>query len=671
MKRFTIHFGGILFFLAANFLQAQIELPAIIGSNMVLQQETLAPIWGKAVPNQSVSIKTSWGVIAKTLAGSDSLWKVKIKTPKAGGPYEIKILTESDTVVLTNVMIGEVWICSGQSNMEMPLEGWQPDTFVEGSDEAIKNSTNSKIRFFTVTRSVSDKPEINCKGTWTESNPETAARFSATAYFFGKKLYDELKIPIGLIHTSWGGTPIESWISGKRISQVDQYKFILEEIQKGKEELQTLNAWLNTKPIIDISKSAKETRWQNLHFNDSTCSAIDFDDNRWREMNLPGFWENSEVGIFDGVVWFRKKIEIPKTWLNQELVLELGPIDDMDAAYVNGEKVGGYEIDGFYKTDRIYSIRSELIKEKTLTIAVRVIDNQGGGGLWGLPEQLKLHPKNSYENISLTGNWKYLPVAEYKDEKFYVFGDFGEVYKDRPQLSSELSAYSPTTLYNGMIYPLIPFAVKGAIWYQGEANTSNPELYKTLLPLMISNWRDDWQQKNFSFYFAQIAPYNYGNSVQSQKLREAQLVSLSVPKTGMAVTLDIGDTVNIHPAKKKEIGFRLAFWALVKDYGKKIPYSGPLYTSMKKTKERIIVSFKYADGLQIKLSNGKNNFQIAGADSIFKDAVIEIKGKTVIVSSPEIEEPVAVRYCWRNTSEATLFNKAGLPASSFRTDSWK
>ena len=670
MKQSTIILLVIISFFSVNAFQAQIKLPSIFSNNMVLQQKINASIWGKADPDKIVYVKTNWGVVAQTVAGADSLWKVKIKTPKAGGPYEIQIQTEGDTVLFKNVMIGEVWICSGQSNMEMPLEGWPPDAPVEGSEEAIKNSTNSNIRFFTVTRSISDKPEYDCNGIWEESNPQTAAQFSATAYFFGKKLYDDLKIPIGLIHTSWGGTPIEAWISGKKISLVEQFKSILENIQKGKEELQALNIWLNAKPIIDISKRENESRWQNLHFNDNTCSAIEFDDSRWKDMKLPCGWENTEVGNFDGVVWFRKQIEIPDAWLNKELILELGPIDDMDETYINGERIGGYEIEGYWNTNRIYPIRAELIRGKSINISIRVIDYQGGGGLWGSSEQLNIHPKNSSETISLAGNWKYLPVAEYADEKFYSFGSFNEEYNNRPKLSFAFSAYSPTTLYNGMISPLIPFAVKGAIWYQGESNTGYPEQYKTLLPLMISNWREDWQNINFPFYFVQIAPFDYGESVQSQQLRESQFLSLSTPHTGIAVTLDLGDTKNIHPAKKKEVGERLALLAEAKDYGIKVEYSGPVYLSMKKSGTKLILSFKHAEGMYVRLSNEKNNFQIAGADSIFKKATVEIKGKNLVITSPEIADPVAVRYCWDNTSEATLFNKSGLPASSFRTDSW-
>lgn len=660
----------IVFFLTFISVQAQVKLPAVFGSNMVLQQKTSTPIWGKAAPNLIVAVNANWGATAKTVAGSDSLWKVKIKTPKAGGPYKLQIIADHDTITFTNVMIGEVWICSGQSNMEMPLEGWT-DAPVEGSADAIKNSTNSNIRFFTAAHWVSDKPEFDCKGSWSESNPETAAKFSATAYFFGEKLYDELKIPIGLIHASWGGTPIEAWTSGKAISKVDQYKNIFENIEKGHAEFQALKDWLNAKPIIDVSKREKNTRWQNLQFDDSTCSAVQFNDSSWKEMNLPRDWENSEVGNFDGALWFRKKVEIPESWINKELILELGPIDDIDLTYVNGQKVGGYEAEGFWKTNRIYSVPAELVNERMLTVAVRVIDYGGGGGVWGLPEQLKLHPKNFEEKVSLAGNWKYLPVAEYANEKFYVYGASGKEFYKRPHVSFDYSANSPTTLYNGMIAPLIPYAVKGAIWYQGEANTDQPELYKTLFPLMISNWREDWQQKNFSFYFVQIAPFEYGPVIESQKLREAQLETLRIHGTGMAVTLDIDDSENIHPAKKKEVGERLALWALAKDYGKKLICSGPLYKSMKRVKNKIIITFDHADGLRLIPINSKNNFQIAGEDSVFKNAVVEIKRNTVVVSSLEITDPVAVRYCWGNTTAATLFNKVGLPASSFRTDSWK
>lgn len=647
----------------------QIIMPAIFSDNMVLQQKSFVPIWGKAKPNTKVKIETTWKQFAETKVNEDGNWVVKIKTPKAGGPYEMKIVLDDTSIVYKNVLIGEVWLCSGQSNMEMPLEGWPPRDTIFGSAQEIKNAENPNIRFFTVTRAISNKPEFNCEGTWVESNSETAARFSATAYFFGKKLYNELKVPIGLIHSSWGGTPVEAWTSKKYISQVDVYKQIVEQLDKSKDEISKLKEWLNTKPVIDVRM--KEEKWKGLDFQDSMCQNIDFNDSNWRQMTLPTNWERTELGNFDGVVWFRKKIEIPESWINKELILELGPIDDMDVTYVNGIKVGGYEAEGYWQIDRIYTISADLVKDKYLTIAVRVIDTQGGGGIWGAKEKMKIYPKDSNEIISLAGNWNYLPVAEYSGGKFYVFGALNEEFYNRPKLSVDLSSNTPSALYNAMIAPLIPYKIKGVIWYQGESNTGNPELYKTTFPLMIKNWREDWGQ-NFSFYYVQIAPYNYGEQTPSQKLREAQLKTLSVPKTGMAVTLDIGNPQNIHPGNKKDVGERLALWALAKDYNKKVVYSGPIYKSMKTVKDRIELTFDYVDGgLVIKERNGENNFLIAGEDKVFKKAQVKVVGKKLIVTNPEIKNPVAVRYCWDNTSEATLFNKAGLPASSFRTDNWE
>ncbi|MBI1938353.1 MAG: glycosyl hydrolase family 2 [Ignavibacteriales bacterium] len=665
----------VFFFLMAIVLmvnaQNKIEMPAIFSDNMVLQQKSLAPFWGKAKPGEKVFIKTGWGASANTKAGDDSLWQTKIRTPKAGGPYEIKIQIGDSAIVYKNVMTGEVWICSGQSNMEMPLEGWPPNDTISGASQEIPNANYPAIRLFTVTRAYSTEQQFNCTGSWTECSQQTAAHFSATAFFFGKKLYEELKVPIGLIHTSWGGTPVEAWTSGKYLSQIEKYKTILSLLDESKTEFVKLKNWLAEKPVIDMNGKNGESQWMNLDFEDSVCSSANYNDSLWKEMNLPRNWENTEVGNFDGVIWFRKKIEIPENWINKELVLELGAIDDMDATYANGMKVGGYEKDGFWQTDRVYAVPAEVVKEKFVTIAVRVMDNQGGGGIWGAAEKLLIHPKDTDEKISLAGNWKYLPIAEYASGKFFVFGAAHEEFNHRPKLPVDLSPYTPSVLYNAMIAPIVPYSIKGAIWYQGESNTDDSEGYKKLFPLMINNWRDDWKQDDFPFYFTQIAPFKYSTGTNSQKLREAQFVSLSVPKTGMAVTLDIGNPDNIHPANKKDVGGRLALWALKKDYNKKNVCSGPLYKSMKIEKGKIILSFEYADGgLILKERDGENNFTIAGADKIFKKAEIKIEGKKLILSNSEISDPTAVRYCWDDISEGTLFNNAGLPASSFRTGNW-
>lgn len=644
-------------------------MPAVFSDNMVLQQNSNAVIWGKAEAGAKIIIESSWGKFAEVAADNNGEWKTEIQTSTAGGPFVLKIKSDNEEINFVNVLIGEVWLCSGQSNMEMTLEGFGPNSLIENSTETIENAKNPNIRFFTVARTISSEPNYDCSGQWQESTSETAAKFSATAYFFGKKLYDELNVPIGLIHSSWGGTPAEAWTSAKYLENFPVYKETIKDLPKSASEIRTLKTWLYELPQIDLNKIEAASRWQNIDFNDSECSSSEFNDNSWSEMNLPMLWEAAELGTFDGVVWFRKKIELPQSFLNKDLVLELGPIDDMDITYVNGEKVGGLEKEGFWNANRIYNIQKELIKSKIITIAVRVVDNQGGGGIYGTKEQMLIRTKDGNENMLINGVWKYLPVAEYENMKFFVFGTEGEKYKVRPKVTVDFSSQTPTTLYNGMIAPLIPYNIKGAIWYQGESNVGRAEEYKELFPTMIKNWREDWGIGDFPFYFVQIAPWNYGEESNSELLREAQMMSLSVPNTGMAVTLDIGNPDDIHPAKKFEVGNRLALWALAKNYGKDIPFSGPVYDSFQIENEKIILSFKYAEsGLVINEINSSNNFVIAGSDMVFKKAEVKAEGDKLIVYNSEIKDPAAVRYCWDNVSAATLFNKDGLPASSFRTD---
>lgn len=662
---------NIVFILLLQFLFAQtkITLPAVFSDNMVLQQSSKVNFWGKYLPGNKITIEGSWGSKSKCTVGTDSLWRVKLKTPRAGGPFEVKISSGSETKVFKNVLVGEVWVCSGQSNMEMPMFGWPPKDTIDGGSAAIKNSLNNKIRLFNVTRAFSTKPEYNCVGSWVETTPETVKWFSATAYFFGRKLNADLNIPVGLIHTSWGGTPVEAWTAENYISTFKDYKDFPEKLKNSSKEIETQQNWILNHPVIDITGKDADSKWKDLNFDDIKCKERIYNDSDWRKMKLPVSWEYAELGNFDGVVWFRKHIKLPDNWVKKELVLELGTIDDVDITFVNGSKVGGYEGDGFWQTQRIYSVSPEINDSTELVISVRVIDSQGGGGIWGATGIMKIGLKDSSEKISLDGEWLYLPVAEYKGGKFFVYGENTREFFNRPKSAIDISAYTPTTLFNAMINPIVPYNIKGAIWYQGEANTGNPEAYKTLLPLMIKNWRDVWGLGEFPFYFAQIAPYNYGET-QSQKLREAQLVTLKHPNTGMAVTLDIGNPENVHPGNKKDAGERLAFWALNKNYKKNIVPSGPVYKSMKIDGNKIKIEFDYAgNGLIIKKEN--NEFQIADDDKVFKKADVKIEGKYLIFSNKEIAKPAAVRYGWSNTPEAVLFNNAGLPASSFRTDNWE
>jgi sialate O-acetylesterase len=322
--------------------------------------------------------------------------------------------------------------------------------------------------------------------------------------------------------------------------------------------------------------------------------------------------------------------------------------------------------------ERVYDVPGSLIDSTVVQLAVRVTDMQGGGGIFGDPKVISLYPKDSGEKVMLAGEWRYRVVAEYLGAVLYVFSADGKGYDTRPRFPIEFSASTPTMLYNGMIAPVVPYGIRGAIWYQGEADVPDPKNYQVLFPLLIKNWRKDFKESDFPFYYVQIAPYEYGAGSHSEFLREVQSATLSVNNTGMAGTLDIGNPTNIHPMNKEDVGNRLAFWALAKTYKKPVAFSGPVYKSFKKRTNTIELSFEYADkGLVLTGGANGNGFQIAGSDRVFRYATVQVRGSRLIVSHPDISDPQSVRYAFTNTASATLFNTDGLPASSFRTDNWE
>ncbi|OPZ71844.1 MAG: Glycosyl hydrolases family 2, sugar binding domain [bacterium ADurb.Bin478] len=648
-----------------------LTLPAIFSDHMVLQQKCAASFWGLAAPGEQVTVSADWGKFLQTQADPQGRWLLRLPTPHAGGPYRITVRAGQEEKVFSDVLIGEVWLCSGQSNMEMPLMGWPPHDLIEGSEQAIRNAHLPMIRLFTVAHAVSDVPLSDCSGTWSPCTPETAATFSATAFFFGRTLNEKLNIPIGLIHSSWGGTPAQSWTSAEFLQTMPDFKPIVEKIEQSRGTIERYQQWLTQFPTLNVSDRTEETRWLNLDFNDAACCRPDFSDSEWRTMNLPVYWEQTELGEFDGAVWFRKTIDIPAEWTGEDAVLELGPIDDMDRTFFNGELVGSHEKVGFWQTPRTYTIPASLLRKGQNVIAVRCVDNLGGGGIFGKPEQLRLYlPSAPAKSLSLAGEWKYLTVAEFRSGIFYVFPLTGNTFQTHPKVPVQISPYTSTFLYNAMIAPLIPYAIKGAIWYQGEANTGNPRQYRNLFPLMIRNWRQDWGQGDFPFYYVQIAPWEYGDATRSQELRDVQRQCLDVPNSGMAVTLDIGHPQNIHPGNKLDVGKRLALWALAKDYKKKVTYSGPLYQRIRIQGDQIKVYFDHCGTGLAAGPSGLHHFEIAGADHRFYPAQASLSKNQVIVKAVKVKQPVAVRYAWSNTADASLFNKEGLPASSFRSDDW-
>lgn len=630
-------------------MSAKVVLPPMFSDNMVLQQQVDAPVWGKAKPMKAVKITTSWdGKTYETQADKEGRWKLAVRTPQAGGPYEITF-SDGQKLVLKNVMIGEVWICSGQSNMEMPLAGWGR---IKDYEKEIADANHPNIRLLHVEQATSTQPETDVQirnNGWEVCSPLTIPHFSATAYFFGREVAEKQKVAVGLIHTSWGGTNVESWISGKVLKEMPDFAKTVEDISSmpdksamKAEYLKGLEDWNNR--VDEGFAAGKPVRAEAA-----------LDDVGWGKMNFPGEVEAQGLPGFDGLLWLRRAVEIPASWAGKKLQLVLGTIDDNDITYWNGKEVG--RTDG-HAVPRSYTIPGKMVKAGKVTLAVRVLDTGGGCNMVG---DLYLRSAGG-EQISLAGDWKYQVAADARKEGM-------------PPADMSRNPNLPTSLYNAMIHPLVPYSIRGAIWYQGENNASRAYQYRELFPLVIANWRQDWGC-DFPFYFVQLANFMQPSAQPADsdwaELREAQTRTLAVANTGMAVIIDKGDANDIHPKDKQAVGHRLALIARARTYGEQIPYSGPMYRSCEVSGDKLILSFCHTDG-GLKSTDGKalQGFAIAGRDHKFHWAKAEIQGDKVIVSSPEVPYPVAVRYAWANNPACNLGNGAGLPASPFRTDDWK
>lgn len=641
---------------------ADVRLPAVLTSNMVVQGDADASIWGWADPGEEVTVSADWAAPVTVRADRDGRWRASVRTPapRAADAFKPHTITVAgkNTIVLDNVLIGEVWICSGQSNMEMFVgdHGGGYRGVVNWRKEA-EEATYPAIRFFTVQNAVSTKPEEDCKSVplvekstgWVECSPSSVVNFSAAAYFFGCELHKSLNIPIGLIATDWGGTPAQAWTSEESLAPFEHYTRELHEVraraQGGGEH--PMRAWWDKVEAIDRKAMLK---------GDSHPRDPAYDDSAWSLARVPGSWE-PYLGSFDGLAWYRRTIHIREDWKDKILTLSLGAIDDMDATYFDGMPIGSTIGPDKWFAPRTYSIPARVVAPGAHTIAVRVLDTGGAGGFGGQPDQLFIQPADkSAEPMSLAGYWRYTRSAP---------------LSDLPPLSEaqgpRLTSHTPTALYNAMIAPLTNMAIRGAIWYQGESNRGRAEEYDTLFPAMITSWRRAWGRGDFPFYYVQIAPFRYGGDKgETARLREAQRRTLSLSNTGMAVTMDIGNPDDIHPANKQDVGKRLALWALARTYGKSdIEYSGPLAVEIAPTQSGVNVRFEHARGLTAR--GGKlESFEVAGDDGQFVPAEATIIGAdTIQVSSPRVRDPRAVRYGWCDACAPNLFNAAGLPASPF------
>jgi sialate O-acetylesterase len=646
------------FFIPPGCAKADVQLPAIIGDNMVLQAGAKVRVWGKANPGERITVRFN-SKTAQASADRQGRWQTFIGPFAAGGPYELTI-KGANTLTLKNVLVGEVWVCSGQSNMEWPLIN------AKDGATAVAQANYPQIRLFTVEKNTSPSPLDDVKGHWVVSTPDTVGQFSAVAWFFGRELFQTLKTPVGLIHTSWGGTPAEAWTSYETLAAADELKPIVERYQESLKSLpdrqrdyeQAIQKWEQQNIYADAGNKG-----ETLGYANESLTLTD-----WKQMNLPQYFETGGPDI-DGAVWFRKEIEVPQNWAGKDLVLDLPPIDDYDTTYFNGTKVGGIgkETPNSYEKPRRYPVPAALVHGGRNVIAVRVFDAAGNGGFAGAG-QMSLAPAGTTgAPISLEGPWDYKVEVAYEPKH----PDWGS----RPQAPGPTNQNSPSVLYNAMLAPLIPYAIRGVIWYQGESNAGRAYQYRTLFPVMIRDWRRAWNEGDFPFYYVQLANWQPRKPEPSEsdwaELREAQSMTLREPHTGMAVIIDIGDTNDIHPRNKADVGHRLALWALAQTYHQSIEYSGPLYDSISIEGHNIRIRFKHAAGLKTSDGQMPKSFAVAGADRKFYWADARIDGESIVVSSAKVTSPVAVRYAWADNPEVNLYNGLNLPASPFRTDDWK
>ncbi|MCG8309350.1 MAG: sialate O-acetylesterase [Cytophagales bacterium] len=623
--------------------RAEVELPKIFTSNMVLQRDTPIKIWGRADRREKIRIifLDDTTVVSADKKGN---WQAELKELPAGGPFAM-IVEGKNRIVLNNILMGDVWICSGQSNMEWPLHA------TDNAEEEITSAKYPRIRLFTVKRKISTKPLDDCDSDgWVACSPETVSSFSAVGYFFGRKLVEDLDIPIGLINSSWGGTNVETWTSAPSIEKIKGFEGIVDELENYDEEKmieeQRQKVEALTGPLPDTDLGINDTM--------AVWASIKTDYSGWKEMELPQLWESAGLINLDGVIWFQKEFELERADLLGEIEIHIGPIDDSDITFLNGNEIGR-NIQK-YRVPRIYKPEKECFKIGKNVLVVRVEDTGGGGGIYGKTEDLYVKAQN--KKISLAGSWKY-KIGR---------GDFSAVLGPNSM---------PSLLFNAMIHPLTPFGIKGAIWYQGESNVNRAYQYRITFPNLIKNWREEWGLGDFPFFFVQLANYKTPpeNPEESAwaELREAQSMALSLSNTGMATIIDIGEANDIHPRNKSGVGRRLALNALNVAYKQEVVHSGPTYKSMELDSGKVIISYEHlGSGFYLKNKYGYvNGFAIAGEDRIFHWAKAQISGKTIVVSCEDVSDPVAVRYGWANNpDDLNLYNLEGLPAVPFRTDEW-
>lgn len=635
--------NGLLIFLFLSIsVYAQVSLPHVFSDHMVLQREKPIPVWGWATPGANLTISFA-GQKVSTVAGEDGKWMVHFTKIYAGGPYEMKVYegeNKEESIIFKDVLVGDVWFASGQSNME-----WQVQQ-ADGADLEIPNAFNPQIRLFNVPHNISIDPLDNTMKTeWKVCDSTSVKEASAVAYYFAKKLQHTTNIPIGILQSSWGGTPVEAWTSREMLlteplmrNTVLQNDTVTED-HFVKDSLDLVKFW----DIVYNPKNGLDTIIPNSVFNDD----------EWRTVTLPGNVSEWESEFYEGMIWLRKTIELDVQSAGKELTLNLGHPEMNYSLYFNGVEICKTQWNANLTHD--YKIPAGLVQKGKNTIALRVAALWGGGGI--NPPADEIYLTNGADKINLTGEWKYKKDLEPAIPVIHNF------------------QYYPSYLYNAMINPVVLYGLAGFIWYQGEANENMAYDYRKLLPLMINDWRIRWQQGFLPFLWVQLPNYMEKDSEPADGkwavMRESQTKTLQLPNTGMACIIELGETNNIHPTNKTDVGNRLAAVAQKLVYNVDVQASGPVMKDYTVEGNEIRIRFtEIAKGLTTSDNEAVTGFAVAGEDQKFYWADAKIVGEEIVVSAKEVENPVAVRYAWANNPDCNLVNSAGLPALPFRTDNW-
>ncbi len=637
---------GFIFLFAAWIAAAaapETSLPFVspmFGDNMVLQRGKQNTFWGWSKPGDSIRVEIA-GHVAHATAGKDGRWLARIGLPAAGGPYTVKI-DGAQHVELHEVLVGDVWLCGGQSNMELPL-----DRTRNGAEE-IAAANHPEIRLFKVSSHAAYSPASVLKGTWKICSPQTIAEdggFSAVAYFFAKRVQADIHVPIGLVEDCLGGTPAEAWTSAEALRPLRDFDAGLAEIARLK------------------AKGGTEYGNYVMHWYDdydiglkNNWSAADVDDSKWKSVTIPGGFADLGVPEAPAVCWFRKEITLPDPLPIGKATLYLGVVERMDTTFVNGQWVGS---SAWVENPRAYNLKEGILKPGKNVVTVRVFKTKPQGGFMSQPDVLRV--AIGEKNFPLAGEWRGVLSVDARPPHALPMG-----FENWPVM--------PSVLYQGMLKPVAPLAITGALWYQGEANADRALQYQKVLPAMIGDWRQLFGQGDFPFYIVSLPAFLHHQDQPPASggwadLRESQaIVARSVKNSALAVTIDTGDPDNIHPPDKKIVGERLAFCALAQHYGETIPFEGPTVESIEQLPGALKIHFEHTDGGLVVKGDRLGEFAIAGKDHLWHWADAKIDGSTVVVSSPDVPEPQDVRYAWQSFPVATLYNGAGLPAVPFRTD---